>query len=79
MSLCIRVPPPKWLLLPQIFWFRYLAQYQAVSYDVSVKLIDTIKALDTFTPYQHLSFDTHASYRENIYSFEEAVGWNLKT
>ncbi len=66
-------------LSPHIFRFRYLAWYQTVSYDFGVKLIDAIKAHDKFTLYQHLSFDTYASYHENIYSFEEAVGWNLKT
>ncbi len=42
-------------------------------------MIDAIKALDKFTPYQHLLFDTYAGYRESIYSFEEAIDWNLKT
>ncbi len=68
--------PPKWLLSSHSFQFSYLAEYQTVSYDFGVKLIDTNKDLDKFTPYQHLSFDT---YSDNIYSFEEAVGWNLKT
>ncbi len=62
---------------PRIFRIRYLARQQTISFTIGVKLIDTIKAFVQFTPYQHISFETYASHRENKYDFKAAVGSKL--